>query len=145
MKLIRGLLYVTVGVAVGIVLKRFLRDSEAEPQPETGSPPPPAKEPKPTSPPETADEIPVVDLADTEADTKEADPPKSSPADDLTSINGIGPTYAKRLQAAGIMTFAALAEQEPERVREIAQIKEWQAADPADWVAEAQARAGDNT
>lgn len=36
--------------------------------------------------------------------------------DDLTLINGITPAYAERLRAAGICTFAQLAELLPERV-----------------------------
>ena len=37
-------------------------------------------------------------------------PITSAPADDLVIINGIGPTYARRLAEVGITTFAALAE-----------------------------------
>lgn len=58
-------------------------------------------------------------------------------ADDLTRIHGIGPIYARRLREAGIFTFAALAEQEPEQVRQIAKIQPWQVADPVAWIAEA--------
>lgn len=57
--------------------------------------------------------------------------------DDLTAIRGIGPVYARRLQDAGIATFAALAAQEPEKIGQIVQIKTWQAASPAEWIAQA--------
>ncbi len=64
-------------------------------------------------------------------------PAATQAADDLTRIHGIGPTYARRLREAGIFTFAALAEQEPEQVRQIAKIQPWQVADPVAWIAEA--------
>ena len=38
-------------------------------------------------------------------------------ADDLTKINGIGPTFAKRLQEAGITTYKALASSTAEQVK----------------------------
>lgn len=61
----------------------------------------------------------------------------SSAADNLEAINGIGPTYARRLREAGIKTFSDLIEQTPERLREITGLRDWQAADPADWINEA--------
>lgn len=64
---------------------------------------------------------------------------KAAVQDDLTLINGIGPTFARRLQAAGITSYAQLAEMTPERVKEIAQLSNWQ-ADPAGWIAQARAR-----
>ena len=67
----------------------------------------------------------------------EALPAKS---DDLTVINGIGPTFAKRLQAAGITTFQALASATPDHIKEVAKLADWQ-ANPADWIAAAKARA----
>lgn len=63
---------------------------------------------------------------------------QSTTPDDLTAIHGIGPVYAHRLQEAGIHTFAALAAQSPERIAQITQLKEWHAADPADWITQAQ-------
>jgi len=67
--------------------------------------------------------------------------PTSIP-DNLEVINGIGPTYARRLREAGIKTFADLTNQPPERLREITGLKTWQAADPADWISEARQLAG---
>lgn len=62
------------------------------------------------------------------------------PPDDLVDINGIGPVFAKRLNEAGITTFAQLAAMTPEKAREITGVKEWQPNDPAAWIAEAQTR-----
>ncbi len=56
--------------------------------------------------------------------------------DDLTVINGIGPTFARRLNEAGIDTFAKLAAAQPEEVKAIAKLADWQ-ADPANWIAAA--------
>ncbi len=58
--------------------------------------------------------------------------------DDLTKINGIGPTFASRLQKAGITTYKALAGLSIEQVKEITGVAEWQ-ADPGDWISAAEA------
>jgi nucleotidyltransferase/DNA polymerase involved in DNA repair len=60
--------------------------------------------------------------------------------DDLTIIKGIGPTYARRLEAAGIHTFAQLAALTPEQIREKAGLSEWQ-GDPQEWLLQARALA----
>lgn len=57
--------------------------------------------------------------------------------DDLTKINGIGPTFAKRLTEAGLDSFAKLAAASPAQVKEAAKLADWQ-ADPKDWIAAAQ-------
>ena len=61
--------------------------------------------------------------------------------DDLTIVKGIGPTFARRLQDAGVTSFAALAALSPERAREITRAANWQ-ADTADWIVEAKELAG---
>lgn len=58
-------------------------------------------------------------------------------ADHLEDINGIGPVFAQRLNEAGINTFADLAAQTPERVKEIISPKNWQAVDPEGWISQA--------
>jgi hypothetical protein len=61
--------------------------------------------------------------------------------DDLTQISGIGPTYAKRLRAAGISSFAQLAAADPEQLRVVIGNTRL----PIDfdtWVSEAKERAG---
>lgn len=54
--------------------------------------------------------------------------------DDLTVIDGVGPTYAKRLVEAGIDTFKALAKADVEQVAETAKVST-KAAEG--WIAEA--------
>jgi predicted flap endonuclease-1-like 5' DNA nuclease len=56
--------------------------------------------------------------------------------DDLTTIKGIGPTFNRRLQEAGVTSFAHLAALTPERARELSGATNWQ-ADTAEWVVEA--------
>lgn len=58
--------------------------------------------------------------------------------DDLTVIDGIGPTFAQRLNEAGILTYGQLANLEPDQVVEITHVANWQ-ADPADWIRQARA------
>ncbi|MEM7333234.1 MAG: helix-hairpin-helix domain-containing protein [Chloroflexota bacterium] len=55
----------------------------------------------------------------------------------LQMIKGIGPTYAKRLNEAGINSFTDLSNQDPLRLKEIVQLKSWQNHDPTDWIEEA--------
>lgn len=59
-------------------------------------------------------------------------------ADDLQEIEGIGPTYAGRLQEAGIGTFADLAAQTPAQIVEISGVRSVETA--VAWIDAAQAR-----
>ena len=58
-------------------------------------------------------------------------------ADHLQDINGIGQVYAKRLNDAGVYTYAQLSELSTERLREIIQPQEWQSLDFASWITQA--------
>jgi predicted flap endonuclease-1-like 5' DNA nuclease len=58
--------------------------------------------------------------------------------DDLQQIDGIGPTYAGRLKAAGISTFAGLAAKTPQQVMEITAVRSPDMA--GDWIKAAQDR-----
>ena len=58
--------------------------------------------------------------------------------DDLTQIKGVGPTYAKRLHAAGILTFADVAAASPDRLREVTNAT-GKAADTESWIEQAAA------
>ena len=58
---------------------------------------------------------------------------------DLTVIKGIGPKFAETLNAAGITSYAALANETPERLQEVVQPAAWQKVDFDDWIAQASA------
>jgi predicted flap endonuclease-1-like 5' DNA nuclease len=82
-------------------------------------------------------------LAATTADTNSVqNMPAAEPApaaDRLEVIHGIGPTFARRLNEAGIFTFADLAAQTPEQLRTImANIRASHLFNPEAWIAEAQ-------
>jgi predicted flap endonuclease-1-like 5' DNA nuclease len=57
--------------------------------------------------------------------------------DQLEQIKGIGAVFARRLNEAGIHTFAQLAELSPDRTREIVDVDEWQKIEPEKWIEEA--------
>ena len=59
-------------------------------------------------------------------------------ANDLKVIEGIGPTYERRLNEAGIYTFVGVAQCSADELRTITGLKAWQAAVPEKWIAEAQ-------
>ena len=63
-------------------------------------------------------------------------PDKPQGPDDLESIQGIGPTYARRLNDFGISTFAQLAQADPGELREVTGVTRW---DPQEWIDEARA------
>ncbi len=69
-------------------------------------------------------------------DKGETAAPTAVTEDDLTRINGIGPTFAQRLKEAGITSFQKLTELTPDYLKEVAKAADWQ-ADPADWIAQA--------
>jgi predicted flap endonuclease-1-like 5' DNA nuclease len=75
-------------------------------------------------------------------EAQESSPEEEAPPalieNDLKVISGIGPTYERRLKEANVRTFADLAQQTPGNLREIVGIKTWHAADPQQWIAEAQ-------
>jgi len=95
----------------------------------------PAVEPKPVAPMRAAEVIEVP------AKAAEAVPPQP---DDLEIIEGIGPKIAGLLKAAGIMTFAQLAEADLARVQAILTAANLRLADPSTWADQARlAAAGD--
>ncbi|MEM7116256.1 MAG: helix-hairpin-helix domain-containing protein [Chloroflexota bacterium] len=58
--------------------------------------------------------------------------------DNLTIIRGIGPAYARRLNAAGVNSLIDLAKMTPERVGEIVGVQNWQSRNVQAWIDEAQ-------
>lgn len=65
--------------------------------------------------------------------------PSTTPANDpLEAIHGIGPVYARRLRAAGIQTFAQLAQLTPEQLQAaIGPLRTGHKTEVAHWIAEA--------
>lgn len=60
--------------------------------------------------------------------------------DSLAEIRGIGTSFAKRLNDAGVYSYAQLAQLTPDHVREIVAAKKWHKIDPESWIAEAKQR-----
>ena len=85
----------------------------------------------------SADSPPAVDVRIVVGST--VDVTESVP-DNLQEIDGIGPTYAERLQEAGINSYAALASKSPGQILDITGIRSEQTAEK--WIAAAQALAG---
>ncbi len=84
--------------------------------------------------PKVAAEVPAVELPKVEAKAIGA---AAIAADDLTLIKGIGSKFAAQLAAAGITSFAALADASPEQLAGIIKAPAWQKLDFAAWIAEA--------
>lgn len=53
--------------------------------------------------------------------------------DDLTTVVGIGPTYAARLQAAGIHSFGQLAASESDQLAALLEVPDWRRPDFESW------------
>lgn len=109
----------------------------------TGVTAPPTAIPLPTATP-LPTVTPTVIAPPSATSTPLATPPPAPPAarDDLTKIRGIGPTYAGRLYAAGITTYAALAQLTPAEIKAIvAPGRAGNFIDASSWVAQAQALA----
>jgi predicted flap endonuclease-1-like 5' DNA nuclease len=88
---------------------------------------------EPTSTPEETAESPTEDTGGEAVDTATDEESAESPS--VEEIKGIGPTYAERLEAAGMGTVADLAAADPADVAEAAQTGENRAGD---WVERAQ-------
>ncbi|ELZ94470.1 poly(3-hydroxyalkanoate) synthase subunit PhaC [Haloferax mucosum ATCC BAA-1512] len=87
-------------------------ETEAESQNETG-----AKSQNETEPQSAADAEPTADSESTAESSVETDVSDGETAEgELESIDGIGPTYAQRLAAAGITTVSALAAADPSEI-----------------------------
>lgn len=63
--------------------------------------------------------------------------PVTQKNDDFERIKGISGTFAQRLQAAGIHTYADLAQLPAKRIIEIVRPEPRQVVDPAAWIAQA--------
>ncbi len=57
--------------------------------------------------------------------------------DDLKLINGIGPAFERRLNAAGYINFADVCAADPDALYAAVEAKEWQDIDTKDWISQA--------
>ena len=57
--------------------------------------------------------------------------------DALTVIKGIGPVYQWKLRDAGVNTYQQLAESDPDQLRRMLGIKDWQRVDVGSWIEQA--------
>lgn len=73
------------------------------------------------------------------APTRSAAPVYTPNGDDLTSIAGIGPTYAAKLQHAGIESFSQLAATSPDQLAELLAMPDWRRPDFESWLEQAAA------
>lgn len=132
--MLKRLFYVGLGISIIVVKKSlsYISAKQHEHQEATAAT-------GETSAPAKAEDI----MAQATAAVEEAAPASTPPraADDLTQIKGIGPTYAKRLKAAGILTFRALASTPPDQLRSISQAT-GQAANTEHWIEQAAELAG---
>jgi len=101
------------------------------------APAPAVKAAEPSPPPEPAPAPATAPLASEAAPASPPEPvPTPGTLDDLKLIEGIGPKIAGVLQAAGIRTFAQLAETEVDRIKQIleeADPRLLRLADPTTW------------
>jgi predicted flap endonuclease-1-like 5' DNA nuclease len=57
--------------------------------------------------------------------------------DDMTVVKGIGPVYQWKLRDAGVNTYAQLAAADPDQLRRMLDIKDWQRVDIESWIEQA--------
>jgi len=62
--------------------------------------------------------------------------------DDLTVIKGIGPVYQWKLRDAGFNTYKQLASADPDQLRRMLDIKNWQRVNVESWIEQARDWAG---
>ena len=99
---------------MGLIIGLILGQSESEPPAPLPAPPtaPPVQKKPASAPPVTADT--------------------------LTAIKGIGPSFAQALNAAGIMTFAQLAQLTPDQIASKVPRATVERIEREDWVGQAQ-------
>lgn len=121
--MLKRLLFIGVGFAVGYLIDTLRRQQAGE----------------------FADDVPAATMEEiyvTPAKPKKAEPkpvtaekPVVENADFLKEINGIGPTYAKRLFDGGIHSLQALVDAGADQVAQIAKLRSRSQAE--DWISQA--------
>ncbi len=85
----------------------------------------------------------LTNIATPKADAPANQPGRPTVQDPLEQIRGIGPVFARHLNAAGVFTFADLAAQTPEQLRAImASARANRLFNPQAWIDEARQRIG---
>ena len=97
-KLVNFILFVAAAVGISWIMREYL---VPKPEAPTSSPPPFRPAPEPHTSPQPV-HVP-------EPDTSASGAKDSATPDDLTNVNGIGPVFARRLEAVGIKSYADLA------------------------------------
>ncbi len=103
-------------------------------------------------PPSIGAELPSAGVSLPGAAVSALAPSADVSADDLTRVAGVGPAFARKLAAAGITSFSALAAAQPDQLKQIIAAPEWRQTDTSAWIAEAKqlaaaprvSRAGDD-
>lgn len=137
-RLISALIFAPLALAlVALVLLWLMRQQQQQRRRISPTPPGPAPEPEISErivlqPPEPAEEV---------EESGEGD--EAAEPDDLRRIEGIGPKVAGLLNAAGITTFAHLAEAEAPRLREILAEANLRFINPATWPEQAELAAAE--
>ncbi len=57
--------------------------------------------------------------------------------DDLTAIKGVGKVYQRKLRDLGFSSFEQLAKADPDRLRRLLDVKNWQRVDIENWIEQA--------
>lgn len=60
--------------------------------------------------------------------------------DNLEELDGIGPAFARRLKAAGYVSFADLAKATPDQLRQALKLQKWQQVHTDGWITQAKER-----
>jgi predicted flap endonuclease-1-like 5' DNA nuclease len=81
----------------------------------------------------------------TQAEAMTKVPGAITTGDDLTALEGIGPTYAAKLRDAGISTYAQLAVTDEETLAEMINVPAWRKLNYSDWISQARLKVSGDT
>lgn len=135
--LINMLIFAPLALALVILVLLWLMQRQQQQHKSTSAPSDSA--PKP----ETSERIVLQPSEPAEEDVEPGEAEKAAEPDDLRRIEGIGPKVANLLNAAGITTFAHLAETEARRLREILSEANLRFINPETWPEQAELAAAE--
>ena len=110
---------VTDAIAEGLAERKSEKQGQKEGKEETKTEAPKTESKKEVKAEPAVETEKAAPAKETVAAVKEEAPKKSSKADDLTKIEGVGPKAAEYLAAAGLDTFAKVAKADAEKMKEI--------------------------